>query len=271
MIPNIQKQKIIDYLNERKRFDGRAPEEFRKIEIKKGISKKAEGSCSVKFGETEIYCGVKLEVSTPYPDSLDEGSLMVNAELGPIASPDFESGPPTIQAIELGRVIDRGIRESGLIDFKKLCIKEKEKVWTVIIDIYAVNDAGNIMDVAGLAALIALADAKMPVYDEELEKIDREKELTKKGLPLNEEAMAFNVTLHKIGNQIVADPVKEEQESSDLRISIAIGLNKDELRINSIQKGEAAPISQEDMESILNLIETKIKEIVPKIHKQVFG
>ena len=36
---------------------------------------------------------------------------------------NFDIGRPGIEAIELARVIDRGIRESGFIDFKKLCIK----------------------------------------------------------------------------------------------------------------------------------------------------
>jgi exosome complex component RRP42 len=37
---------------------------------------------------------------------------MVGCELLPISHPSIESGPPGIDAIEIGRVIDRGIRES---------------------------------------------------------------------------------------------------------------------------------------------------------------
>ena len=127
ILPKIQKDRIIEYLKEGKRFDGRKPEEFRDIEIKMGVSKNAEGSCSIKFGDCEVYCGVKLDAMTPFPDSGNEGILMTTAELSPIASPDFETGPPRIGAIELGRVIDRGLRESGFIDFEKLVIKENEK------------------------------------------------------------------------------------------------------------------------------------------------
>ncbi len=270
IVPGIQKQRIIEYLKEGKRFDGRKPDEHREIEVILGISNKAEGSCSVKFGDTEVYAGVKMDVSEPYPDSEDEGTLITSAELSPIASPDFETGPPRIDAIELARIVDRGIRESGFIDFKKLTIKEGEKVWRVNLDVYAINDDGNLIDVASLAALIALAHTRMPVYDEKKEKIDYEKE-SKEKLWLNKDALAFNITLHKIGGEIILDPNKEEEEISDFRISIAVSDNKGEPRITAIQKGKGTAIREDDMEKILKIIEDKFKKMFPKIKERVWG
>jgi len=52
---------------------------------------------------------------------------MTNLELLPLASPMFESGPPREDAVELARVVDRGIRESESIDLSKLCITPGEK------------------------------------------------------------------------------------------------------------------------------------------------
>ena len=268
-IPNIQKKRIIDYLKEGKRFDGRGLGDYRDIEIKTEISKKAEGSCSVKLGKTEVYVGVKIGVSEPYPDSLDEGTMMVSAELSPLASDSFELGPPRINAIELARIIDRGIRESGFINFKKLCIKEGEKVWTVFIDIYPINDDGNLLDAAGLASLIALANAKMPVYNEKEGKVDFE---THKGeLPLNKEEMSFNMTFFKVGDYIIVDPTKEEEESADYRISIAIGSDKPKAQITAVQKAEGVAMSQEEFEGILELVEKNFKVLFPKIKKHVWG
>lgn len=268
MIPKIQKERIIEYVKQGKRFDGRKLEEYRNIQIRTGISNNAEGSASVKFGDTEVYAGVKIDVGEPYADSQDSGNLIVSAELSPMASPDYEMGPPTIEAIELGRVIDRGLRESGFIDFEGLCIKKGEKVWNVYVDLYAFNGAGNVLDVAGVAALAALADAKLPILDSE-GKIDKEKG-RKGSLPLNKEAMAFNITLHKIGDQIIVDPTKEEEEISDYRISIAISDNKGKARITSMQKGKEGAISSEEMEKILNIIDNKFEELYPEIVKKVF-
>jgi len=268
-ISKIQKDRIIDYLKDGKRMDGRKQDEYREMEVKTGISNKADGSCAVKFGKTEVYAGVKLEIGTPYPDSPDSGNLSVSAELGPIASSDFELGPPRINAIELGRIIDRGIRESKFIDLKKLCIKEKEKVWTVYIDLYAINDDGNLLDVAGLAALIAIANAKMPVYNEKEEKIEHE--WTKESLPVNKENLGFNITLHKIGDKLVVDPTIEEEKVSDYRVSFAVGDDGDGgARITSIQKGKEGAISDEEMDKLLELLENKWKEIFPKVLKYVW-
>ncbi len=268
-IPTIQEERIIEYLKENKRLDGRKAEDYRKIEVKTGLSKNAEGSCSVKFGRTEVWAGVKLGLATPYPDSQDEGTLMVSAELTPLASQDFEAGPPKINSIELARIIDRGIRESGFIDFGKLCIKEGEKVWQVFLDVCAINDEGNLLDVAGLAALVALGTAKMPVYNEKEGKVEHE--LSKETLPLRKDAMAFSMTLHKIGDSFVFDASDEEEKVSDYRITIAVADNDGKPRITAMQKGKECGIPEEDMETILKLIEDKWTEMFPKISKFVWG
>ena len=97
------------------RSDNRKPLDYRQITVEYDVSKSAEGSARVKIGDTEVLAGVKMAVGTPFPDTPEEGVLMVGAELTPLASPRFETGPPSIEAIELSRVTDRGIRESKSI------------------------------------------------------------------------------------------------------------------------------------------------------------
>ena len=268
VIPNLQKEKIKEYLAEDKRFDGRSSKDYREIVVEKGISPSAASSVRVKFGKTEVYAGVQMAITTPYPDSPDAGTFMTSAELHPMASQQFDVGRPGITAIELARVVDRGIRESGFIDFKKLCISEGEKVWQVFVDIVAINDDGNLLDVAGLAALIALGNAKMPIYDKE--KCVVEHGFTKDSIPLCKEAISFNMTFHKISDKIVVDVNKEEEAISDFRLSIAVGYNEGEPRITAIQKGKAGAISAEDMQDILKLVEDKWLELFPKVKKYVF-
>jgi exosome complex component RRP42 len=71
--------------------------------------------------------GIKMDIGEPYPDEPDSGVMTTAAELIPMASPDFESGPPDEESIELARVVDRGIRESKIIDVDKLCVVPSEK------------------------------------------------------------------------------------------------------------------------------------------------
>jgi len=83
--------------------------------------------------------------------------------------------------------------------------------------------------------------------------------------------MSFNLTIHKVGDQFVLDPSLEEEEVSDYRLSLALADNKDEPRITAMQKGKSGAISEEDMEKILNLVESKFKELNKRVTKLVWG
>ncbi len=233
-----------------KRLDGRKPLEYRKpLKVEYGFTKTAEGSAKVTLGETEVLVGVKMEVGAPYPDKPNEGTIIVGAELLPLSNPDFESGPPGIQAIELARVVDRGIRESKIIDFKKLCIEEGEQVWLILIDICTLNDAGNLFDAAALCAYAALQNTVFPKFDGT--RTDY-KEKTTKQLPLNDVVLA--VTVCKIGNKFIVDPTTEEEKVIDARLSIATMKNGE---LCALQKGGDAPLTSEE---ILKMIDIGIEK-----------
>ncbi len=259
--PNITKQRIEKYLEQGKRFDGRKLDEFRELVIETGVSKNAEGSARVKLGKTDVIVGVKMDVSKPYADSQDKGTMMVNVELLPLSSPRFENGPPKFPAIELARVIDRGIRECKFIDFEKLCIKKGEKVWTVFIDIYSINDDGNLLDAAGIGAVAALKDAKIPKYDEENEQV-LFGELTDKSLPVKKE-FPISITFHKVGENIIVDPTREEEDVSEARVTI--GSSKG--IISSMQKGDLKALDIEEFNKILDMLEKTWNDIFKKINR----
>lgn len=202
-----------------------------------------------------------MSVSEPYPDSPDKGNLMVTAELLPLSSSRFETGPPKFDAIELGRVIDRGIRESKVIELEKLCIKKGERVWTVFIDIYSINDDGNLLDAAGIGAIAALKNARIPKYDEENDAV-LYGEWTDKKIPLSKE-IPFPITVHKVGKSLIVDPTKEEEDISETRITIG----RTEDTIYSMQKGASKEISIEEMEKILKITKKVWKELNLKINK----
>lgn len=244
---------ILFYLKDGVRYDGRKKEEFRQIEVETGISKSAEGSARVRFGDTQVLAGVKFEVGKPYPDRQDEGTMMVMAELLPMSNPDFESGPPGIQSIELARVVDRGVRESGAIDYKKLCIEPGELVWTIVVDILPINDAGNLFDTAALAAMLAIKSAKFPKLVGD--KIDY-KSLTKEKIPLIEEPVS--ITVLKVGEHFIVDPVHDEEEVLDARLTVA--LTKDNT-ICAMQKGGENPLSMDDIKAMIEIATKKSKEL----------
>ena len=256
-------ERIKKYLLEGKRFDKRGLFDFREIKIEKNVSKKAEGSVRVKIGKTEVIVGIKLDVAAPYPDSPDKGNLIVSADMLPLSSPRFELGPPKFESIELGRVTDRGIRESGFIDFEKLCIKKGEKVWTVFVDIYSINDDGNLMDAAAMGAIAALRLARIPKYDEETGKVIYG-EYENESLPLKEDS-PVSISIHKIGNSFVVDPTREEEDLSECRVT----LTTYEGAISSMQKSESEALTIDEIKKIFDISEETSKKILKEIEKKI--
>ena len=245
---------IIGLLNANTRLDGRKLTEYRKpIEVEHGIIKTAEGSARVKIGETEVIVGVKMEVGEPYPDTPDEGTIIVGAELLPLSNPEFELGPPGIQAIELARVVDRGIRESKAINFKNLCVTSGEKVWLLLIDICTLNDAGNLLDASSLAALAALKDARYPTFNGE--KVDY-KSKTDKKLPLEKYPIA--VTVIKIGDKFIVDPDTDEEKVIDARLTVS---SIEDGTLCALQKGGDFPLTEHEISQMLDIGIEKGKEL----------
>ena len=243
---------ISSLIEKNKRIDERKLDEHRKIEISYNISKNAEGSARCKIGDTEVIAGVKMDIGEPYPDSPDEGTIIVTAELSPIASPLFELGPPGAQATELARIVDRGIRESKCLSFKKLCIKKGEKIWMVFIDLYPVNYDGNLIDASMLAALAALKQVKIP-------KIKDDKviygEFTNEKLKL--EKLPITFTFGKIKDKIILDPNSKEESILDSRLSVSVY----EGDIHAMQKGGDEGLYPEDIEKMIDIAIKKEKEV----------
>lgn len=247
------KNYITTLLGSNARLDGRKPLDYRPIKLDVNITNTAEGSARVTIGKTDVIVGVKVEVMAPYPDTPDEGSIMVGAELLPLSNPDFEPGPPSIEAVELARIVDRGIRESKCLDFKKLCIKEGEKIWMVIVDIVTINDAGNLYDASALAAIAALKNMKFPEYKDD--KIDYKKK-TSKGLDIKDTPLS--VTVSKIGDNFIIDADYEEGKAIDARLSVA---SLSDGTLCAMQKGGDEPLSAEDIAKMVDIALEKGKEL----------
>jgi exosome complex component RRP42 len=242
------------------RADHRKLDEYRKIEIQTSLYEKADGSALVKIGNTVAVAGVKIEVGEPFPDTPNEGILTVNLELLPHASPSFEPGPPDENAIEMARIIDRGLRESKSINYEELCIIPGQKVWVIYVDISVMDHDGNIVDAAGLAALAALLTAKIPevkVENGSITFLDK-----KRPLPIKEKPIP--VTVAKIGEYLLVDPSLSEEEVSDVRVTFT---TLESSLIASIQKSGSGTLTEEEVLKIYDLAYKKAVEIRSKLNE----
>jgi len=234
------------------RVDERKFDEFRPIKIEKNVIKTAEGSARVLIGNTHVLVGVKMSVGEPYPDTPNEGVLIVNAELVPVASPTFESGPPNENAIELARVVDRGIRESKCIDLASLCIEEKKEVWMVNVDIHVLDHDGNLIDASAIGAIVALLNTKVPKYENGKINLD----VKDRDLPVGDVPIA--ITSVKIGDKLLIDTTVEEENALDARITLTTNEKGD---LCAAQKGGNGYLTTEELEKAVDLSILKGKEI----------
>jgi exosome complex component RRP42 len=239
------REHIIKNLKDNQRNDGRTADQYREVSIEPGVSATADGSAKVTIGDTVIIAGVKLGLEKPYPDTPDRGNLMVNVELLPASSPNFEPGPPDIKAIEVARVIDRGIRESGMMDVKKLCVTSGESVWSVAIDICTINHAGNLLDAAHLAAVAAIQNARFP---EVVDGVVDYKKKTNKKLPVAK--MPISITVHKLGDHLLLDTLVQEEDNADGRLTVC---SLEDGTICAMQKGGKKPFSLDEVNSMIDM------------------
>jgi exosome complex component RRP42 len=252
VVPEMQRKYIHKLASQGTRTDGRNFDETRPLKVIKGYVSRADGSALVQLGDTRVLAGVKVEIGTPFPDTPNTGILTTNAELAPLASPTFEPGPPSEEAIELARVVDRGIREGHAVDLEKLVIEEGEQVWIVFIDLHVLDYDGNLFDASGYAALAALTDAVVPASKYDLGDDFK--------LPVQHYPVP--VTFAKIGNWIVADPNLDEESIASARLTVT---TNEEGKINAMQKGLSGTFTYEEVQKVINMsmdIGAKVREII---------
>ena len=258
VITRVKQKQIAQLITKGKRLDGRGLTDYREMKVEQGIIERAEGSARVLLGRTEVMVGAKIEIGEPFPDTPNEGVLTVNAELVPLASPTFEPGPPDENAIELARIVDRGIRESKAIDVEKLCIDPGKKVFIIFVDVYVLNHDGNLIDASALAALAALLNTKMSNYEIE----EGEVKIKPGYTPLPIRRHPITVTFAKINDKLVVDPWLEEEQMMDARLTMAID---DDDNICAIQKGGGGYFAPEQVLEAAKIAKEKAEEIRKKL------
>ena len=231
LIDQLKGNKIIDLLKQGKRIDGRLFDEPRTFSIETGIIPKAEGSARIRLGHTEVVTGVKVQPDRPFPDLGDKGIFICTAEISPLAHPDAEPGPPSEDVIELARVVDRGIRESGMIDLSQLVLEKDKSVIGIFADSSIIDYDGNLFDACSYATTAALLTTKIPKWeikdDKPVRINDQESDAPITTIPAS-------VTIGRIGDHLIVDPNADEWSCMDARITITTNSDGN---ICALQKG----------------------------------
>jgi exosome complex component RRP42 len=262
IVNRLKRKKIESVVEQGRRLDGRSLDEYRELKIIPQPIPKAEGSAEVWLGNTHVIVGVKIGEGTPFEDTPDQGVLMTNAEFTPIAHPTWEPGPPGEKAVELARVIDRGLRSAEILELEDLVIVPGEKVWMVFIDLYIINYDGNLIDACSAGALAALMNTKKPIITISKDKVKPTGKMEK--LKIKKKPVA--VTLVRIGENWIVDPTIDEEEVMDTRITITLDQDNN---ITTLQKSGVEGLTLEEIKEAINMATEKAAEIRGIIEESV--
>jgi exosome complex component RRP42 len=231
---------------------------YRGITLTQGTLPNAEGSAEAIIGNTKVLAGIKIDVAEPMPDTPEEGNLTTSAELLPMASQDYDIGPPTPEGVEYARVVDRGIRHGSIIDMGKLFIEEG-KVWSVFLDLYVLNYDGNLFDAGTLAAMAALATTKMPRYEDG--KVIRDDKMKN----LETGNTVTSCTFAKVLDSLIIDPDGAEEELMKARLTIANDANT----VRAMQKGLGGSFSIKEADALIDAAFDKSKDLRNIVKKSI--
>ena len=264
ILDGLKRKQIVELLENGKRIDGRAFDEPRKLSIETGVIPKANGSARVRLGDTEVIAGVKIQPDRPFPDMGEKGIFICTAEILPLAHPTAETGPPQEGVIELARVVDRGIRESSMIDLSKLVLIKDKSVIGIFSDNSVIDHDGNLFDACSYASTSAILSCKIPKWEikDELPVLVEGQESSP---PIT--TIPTSVTMGRIGEHIIVDPNADEWACMDARITITTNSDGN---ICALQKGGSDGFTLEQLIKCSEMsisIGAKIREIIKESTK----
>ncbi|KAI5673917.1 hypothetical protein M9H77_14281 [Catharanthus roseus] len=250
------------------RVDGRRPFDYRDLIIKFG---REDGSSEVYLGQTHVLGFVTSQLVQPYRDRPNEGTLSIFTEFSPMADPSFEAGRPGESAVELGRIVDRGLRESRAIDTESLCIISGKFVWSIRVDLHILDNGGNLVDAANIAALAALLTfrrSECTLVGEDGQEVIVHPPEVREPLPLIIHHLPIAVTFAFFGqdNIVVIDPTHFEEAVMGGRMTATVNTNGD---VCAIQKAGGVGVMHSVIMQCLRIASVKAADITTKIKEAV--
>ena len=142
-----------------KRSDGRTVNETRKVMIKAGVLKNADGSAYIEFGENKILAGIygPRDVHPKHLSNPDTGILRCRYHMSPFSVGERKNPAPSRREVEISKVIKEALEPAVILD------QFPRTVVDIFLEILQAD--GGTRCAALAAASVALADAGIPMRD----------------------------------------------------------------------------------------------------------
>eukprot|EP00198_Chlamydomonas_reinhardtii_P014113 XP_001703450.1 3'-5' exoribonuclease PH component of the exosome [Chlamydomonas reinhardtii] len=266
-----EREFILKALAEDVRLDGRRPNDMRKPKFQFSLD---DRSCTVAQGSTRVMAVVSAALEAPYPDRPSEGPLRFNVEFSPMASPAFEPGKPGEDAIQVARLIERGLRQSGAVDQEALWVGAgRVRVWALRVDCHVLDHGGNLLDccfLAALAALMAFRKPEVEVGGESGSEIIVHPPEVREPVPLTIHHLPVAVTfaLFQAGDMLVADPTWKEEAAAAGSCTVVMNPAQE---VCCVHKADGIGLSPEQFMRCVRLAGRQAEEVVAGLKKALEG
>ena len=229
------------------RPSGRKTDQMRKVSFERNVSKHAEGSCLVKFGDTHVLVTASLEDKTP-PWLRNSGKGWVTAEYGmlPRATGDrmkreAAAGKQGGRTQEIQRLIGRSLR--AIVDLEAL----GERQITVDCDVIQADGGTRTASITG--AWIALHDCLKWMEARNMIKVEK---------VLKDHVAAISCGIFAAQSVIDLDYLEDSAAETDANF-VMTGAGG----IVEIQgTAEGKPFSEEEFSSLMALARAGIADLV---------
>ena len=237
------------------RPSGRMPDQMRTISFERGVSKHAEGSCLVKFGDTHVLCTASLEERVP-GWMRNTGRGWVTAEYGmlPRSTGDrmrreASAGKQGGRTLEIQRLIGRSMR--AVVDLEAL----GERQITIDCDVIQADGGTRTASITG--GWIALHDCLDWMH---------QRQMASKTRVLKDHIAAISCGIYEGTPVTDLDYAEDSQAETDANF-VMTGSGG----IVEIQgTGEGAPFTRAQFDMLFAQAETAIAQLV-EVQKQAVG
>jgi len=212
------------------------------------------------LGKTRVLAQVDAKMVKPQPERPFEGSITIHSEISPMASSDYEPGRPSDEEVTITRMLDKVLRRSDAVDKESLCILAGQRVWHIRLTLHFLADAGNLLDCACLAGIVALKHFRRPDVEVIGEEVTVHLPSERAPVPLAIHHTPFCFTFAFFSDAStppIIDPSQLEQRLSAGLVSIALNAQKE---LCVLQKLGGVPLSTDEILKLIDIAVRKAKE-----------
>jgi exosome complex component RRP45 len=267
LISTNEREFILRALRENElRVDGRGPLDVRRTAYRFGPR---DGQCEVTLGQTRVLAVVSATLEQPSGGRSNEGSVSINVEFSPMASPNFEPGRPGEEASEVAVVLERAIRETGAVDVESLCVLAGKHVWHVRCDVHVLDACGNVVGASSLAAAAALLSFRRPeaTVSPETRRVVVHPAATREPVALALRHLPVAVTFgffEETDGLLILDPTVKEEAVSGGEMVVVLNA-RDELC--AVHKGGGCAVAPGEIMRCVRLASRVAKEAVAELKR----